>query len=113
MTGLDLAQLMESREKPNDIKSVNTMVLTNKKGKATFVLDRHWVVEKNQVLTLEIDYESIMIPEVEPMVVFTPITKELNVDVIEAGFAASSPGDFQSVRKISKEVKKYSMRLQL
>jgi len=33
MTGLDLAQLMESREKPNDIKSVNTMVLTNKKGK--------------------------------------------------------------------------------
>ena len=33
MTGLDLAQLVESREKPNDIKSVNTMVLTNKKGK--------------------------------------------------------------------------------
>ena len=33
MTGLDLAQLLESREKPNDIKSINTMVLTNKKGK--------------------------------------------------------------------------------
>ena len=33
MTGLDLAQLIDSREKPNDIKSVNTMVLTNKKGK--------------------------------------------------------------------------------
>ena len=33
MTGLDLAQLVESREKPNDIKSVNTMTLTNKKGK--------------------------------------------------------------------------------
>ena len=33
MTGLDLAQLIDSREKPNDIKSINTMVLTNKKGK--------------------------------------------------------------------------------
>ena len=33
MTGLELAQLVESRKKPNDIKSVNTMVLTNKKGK--------------------------------------------------------------------------------
>ncbi len=33
MTGLDLARLLESREKPNDIKSINTMVLTNKKGK--------------------------------------------------------------------------------
>ena len=33
MTGLDLAQLLDSREKPNDIKSINTMVLTNKKGK--------------------------------------------------------------------------------
>jgi hypothetical protein len=57
-------------------------VITNEKGKATFVLDRHWVVEKNQVLTLEIDYESIMIPEVESMVDFTPTTKELNVDVV-------------------------------
>ena len=33
MTGLDLAQLIDSRMKPNDIKSINTMVLTNKKGK--------------------------------------------------------------------------------
>tara|TARA_B100000686_G_C16684043_1_gene913651 strand:- start:704 stop:1399 length:696 start_codon:yes stop_codon:yes gene_type:complete len=33
MAGLELAQLVESRKKPNDIKSVNTMVLTNKKGK--------------------------------------------------------------------------------
>ena len=57
-------------------------VITNEKGKATFVLDRHWVVEKNQVLTLEVNYESIMIPEVEPMVDFTPTTKELNVDVV-------------------------------
>ena len=57
-------------------------VITSEYGKATFVLDRHWVVEKYQVLTLEIDYESIMIPEVEPMVDFTPITKELNVDVV-------------------------------
>ena len=33
ITGLELAQLIESREKPNDIKSINTMVLTNKKNK--------------------------------------------------------------------------------
>ena len=32
--------------------------------------------------------------------------EKLGVDIIEAGFAASSPGDFQAVRKISKEVKK-------
>ena len=63
-------------------KTESSKVITNEKGKATFVLDRHWVVEKNQVLTLEIDYESIMIPEVEPMVIFTPTTKELNVDVV-------------------------------
>ena len=30
----------------------------------------------------------------------------LNVDAIEAGFAASSPGDFESVREISRTVKK-------
>ena len=60
----------------------SSTVITNEKGKATFVLDRHWVVEKNQVLTLEVNYESIMIPEVEPMVDFTPATKELNVDVV-------------------------------
>ena len=63
-------------------KTESFKVITNEKGKATFVLDRHWVVEKNQVLTLGINYESIMIPEVEPMVDFTPTTKELNVDVI-------------------------------
>ena len=33
--------------------------------------------------------------------------EKLGVDIIEAGFAASSPGDFQAVRKISKEVKKW------
>tara|TARA_B110000438_G_scaffold301332_1_gene355954 strand:- start:2302 stop:3009 length:708 start_codon:yes stop_codon:yes gene_type:complete len=33
MTGLELAIKMEKRPKPNDIKSENTMVLTNKKGK--------------------------------------------------------------------------------
>jgi len=60
----------------------SSTVITNEKGKATFVLDRHWVVEKNQVLTLEVNYESIMIPEVEPLVDFTPTTKELNVDVV-------------------------------
>jgi len=32
--------------------------------------------------------------------------EKLEVDIIEAGFAASSPGDFQAVRKISKELKK-------
>ena len=33
ITGLELAQLIESREKPNDIQSINTMVLTNKDNK--------------------------------------------------------------------------------
>lgn len=32
--------------------------------------------------------------------------EELGVDIIEAGFPISSPGDFQSVREISKTVKK-------
>ena len=33
MTGLELAELIESRGKPKDIKSINTMALTNKDGK--------------------------------------------------------------------------------
>ena len=33
MTGLELAIKMEQRVKPNDLKSENTMVLTNKKGR--------------------------------------------------------------------------------
>ena len=33
ITGLELAELLESREKPNDIKSINTMTLTNKDSK--------------------------------------------------------------------------------
>ena len=33
MTGLELAKLMDSRDKPLDIKSINTMTLTNKKDK--------------------------------------------------------------------------------
>ena len=63
-------------------QSEEAKVISNAKGKATYVLDRHWVVKKNQVLTLKVDYESIMIPEVEPMVDYTPITKELNIDVV-------------------------------
>ena len=31
MTGLELAELIDSRIKPIDISSINTMVLTNKK----------------------------------------------------------------------------------
>ena len=30
--------------------------------------------------------------------------QKLNVDIIEAGFAASSPGDFAAVRKIAHEI---------
>ena len=33
MTGIELAKKMEDRAKPNDLRSENTMVLTNKKGK--------------------------------------------------------------------------------
>ena len=32
--------------------------------------------------------------------------ERLGVDVIEAGFAASSPGDFESVRTIAREVRR-------
>ena len=33
MTGLELAQLVESREKPKDVKSLNTMLIINKDGR--------------------------------------------------------------------------------
>ena len=33
MTGLELAQLVESREKPKDVRSLNTMLLINKDGR--------------------------------------------------------------------------------
>ena len=33
LTGIELAKKMEDRLKPNDLKSKNTMILTNKKGK--------------------------------------------------------------------------------
>ena len=33
MSGLELAQLVESREKPKDVKSLNTMLLINKDGR--------------------------------------------------------------------------------
>ena len=33
MSGLELAKLLDKRLKPNDIKSVNTMILTNKDNK--------------------------------------------------------------------------------
>jgi len=33
LEGLELAQLVDSRQTPKDIKSTNTMILTNKKGK--------------------------------------------------------------------------------
>jgi len=33
LTGIELAKKMENRLKPNDLKSKNTMILTNKKGK--------------------------------------------------------------------------------
>ena len=32
--------------------------------------------------------------------------ERLNVDVIEAGFAASSPGDFEAVKTIAEQVRK-------
>ena len=33
MNGLELAKFLDERPKPNDIKSVNTMILTNKDNK--------------------------------------------------------------------------------
>ena len=43
---------------------------------------------------------------VEQKVVFARQLEKLGVDVIEAGFAASSDGDFESVRRVCKEVKR-------
>jgi 2-isopropylmalate synthase len=36
--------------------------------------------------------------------------ENLGVDVIEAGFPVSSPGDFESVRRIAAEIKNSTMR---
>ena len=41
---------------------------------------------------------------VEQKVVIARQLEKLGVDVIEAGFAASSDGDFESVRRVAKEV---------
>ncbi len=41
---------------------------------------------------------------VEEKVVIARQLERLNVDIIEAGFAASSPGDFESVRKVAEAV---------
>src|SRR5262249_60444068 len=43
---------------------------------------------------------------VEQKVVIARQLEKLGVDVIEAGFAASSEGDFESVARVSKEVKR-------
>ncbi|MGH7906029.1 MAG: hypothetical protein ACREP6_05325, partial [Candidatus Binataceae bacterium] len=41
---------------------------------------------------------------VEEKVALARQLERLNVDVIEAGFAASSPGDFESVRRVTESV---------
>jgi 2-isopropylmalate synthase len=43
---------------------------------------------------------------VEQKLVIARQLEKLGVDVIEAGFAASSDGDFESVRRVCKEVKR-------
>jgi len=43
---------------------------------------------------------------VEEKVIIARQLEKLGVDVIEAGFAASSEGDFESVERVSKEVKR-------
>ena len=40
----------------------------------------------------------------EQKVIIARQLEKLGVDVIEAGFAASSEGDFESVRKVSREL---------
>jgi len=42
---------------------------------------------------------------VEEKLIMAGQLRRLNVDVIEAGFAASSPGDFESVRRIAQEIR--------
>ena len=43
ITGLELAEKMDNRLKPDDLRSENTMILTNKKGKKklTFHSNHH------------------------------------------------------------------------
>jgi len=43
---------------------------------------------------------------VEQKVVIARQLEKLGVDVIEAGFAASSDGDFESVRRVANELKR-------
>ncbi|MEK7341604.1 MAG: 2-isopropylmalate synthase, partial [Candidatus Binatota bacterium] len=43
---------------------------------------------------------------VEEKVIIARQLEKLGVDVIEAGFAASSEGDFESVERVSKEIKR-------
>ena len=38
-------------------------------------------------------------------ILFARQLERLNVDIIEAGFPASSPGDFESVKRISQEIR--------
>ena len=63
-------------------ESLDAKVITNTKGKATYVLDRHWAATKNQVLTLQVDYKDIMKPDIEAMLDISPRKKEINVNVV-------------------------------
>ena len=41
----------------------------------------------------------------EEKLLIAKLLEQMNVDIIEAGFAAASPGDFKAVQKISSEIK--------
>jgi|ETNmetMinimDraft_2_1059921.scaffolds.fasta_scaffold11191_2 hypothetical protein len=57
-------------------------IVTNENGNATFVLDRHWAVDKNQILSFHMNYDAFMDPEVEPLIDYNTPVKEVNVDVV-------------------------------
>ena len=48
---------------------------------------------------------------VEEKIQISRVFDEMGIDIIEAGFPISSPGDFEAVSEISKEIKNSSLYL--
>ena len=86
-------------------------IVTNENGNATFVLDRHWAVEKNQILSFQVNYDAFMDPEVEPLIDYNTPVKEVNVDVVGPKifftYEISNLGEKVTVSNLPVAVKKH------
>ena len=86
-------------------------IVTNENGNATFVLDRHWTVEKNQILSFQVNYDAFMDPEVEPLIDYNTPVKEVNVDVVGPKifftYEISNLGEKVTVSNLPVAVKKH------